>query len=382
MKVVLTTPGRFHTFVLARKLLQLGILDRVISGFPKVLLDREGIPRDKLFTHPWPQVLRHVTLRSGLSNRSLRDYLAYYGRENIDRYAARHMGTPDIYVALSGSGLLSGQAAQAGGAKWICDRGSCHIQVQDRLLHEEYARNGQHYFGIDPRTLERELHEYERADAITVPSQFARSTFIEMGVSPAKVHCVPYGGDTHFFSPVGTPNPDQFDVLFVGALSYQKGIPDLFAAFRRLKHPAKRLILIGSQTQDWQYLQRNMPPNTEIRGHVPHAHLKTIMSSAHVLVLPSIQDGFGMVMGEALACGCPVIASENTGARDLYTDGEEGYIVPTRDPTSIADRLQHIADSPTLRENMSEKALAHMQILGGTRQYAEHMVSVFQNVLR
>jgi glycosyltransferase involved in cell wall biosynthesis len=79
-----------------------------------------------------------------------------------------------------------------------------------------------------------------------------------------------------------------------------------------------------------------------------------------VFVLPSIEDGFGMVIGEAMACGCPVIASVNTGASELISDAVDGFIVPIRSPELIADRLQMLADNPELRQRMGSAALARM----------------------
>jgi glycosyltransferase involved in cell wall biosynthesis len=105
--------------------------------------------------------------------------------------------------------------------------------------------------------------------------------------------------------------------------------------------------------------------------------LKEIMSASDVMVLPSVEEGLALVLAQAMACGCPVIASENTGASDLFTDGREGFIVPIRDPHAIAQRLQLLADSPDLRLRMSHAAMERVKSLGGWAQYGEKMYEVF-----
>ena len=68
------------------------------------------------------------------------------------------------------------------------------------------------------------------------------------------------------------------------------------------------------------------------------------MSSSHVLVLPSVEEGLALVQAQAMACGCPLISSTNTGGEDLFSDGVEGFLVPIRSPEAIAERLQQLAD--------------------------------------
>ena len=89
-----------------------------------------------------------------------------------------------------------------------------------------------------------------------------------------------------------------------------------------------------------------------------------------------------MVIGEAMACGCPVIATTNTGASELITDGQEGFIVPIRSPVLIADRLQQLADNPNLRNRMGESALARVNELGGWNSYGDTWVSILNKLNR
>jgi glycosyltransferase involved in cell wall biosynthesis len=95
------------------------------------------------------------------------------------------------------------------------------------------------------------------------------------------------------------------------------------------------------------------------------------MSRSHVLALASVEEGLALVQGQAMACGCPVVATMATGAEDLFTDGVEGFIVPDRDAAALAGRLQQLADDPALRGRMSAAALARVKHLGGWDRYGE-----------
>jgi glycosyltransferase involved in cell wall biosynthesis len=121
--------------------------------------------------------------------------------------------------------------------------------------------------------------------------------------------------------------------------------------------------------------------DVRLLGPVPHHALKQIMGASDVLVLPSVEEGLALVLAEALACGCPVIASTNTGAADLISQGREGFIVPIRSPDVVAERLQRLARSPDLQRSMSQAALAKARAIGGWRDYGDAMMEVYGRLL-
>ena len=118
-----------------------------------------------------------------------------------------------------------------------------------------------------------------------------------------------------------------------------------------------------------------------ITGHMPQEKLKEIMSRSHVMVLPSVEEGLAMVQAQAMACGCPVIATKNTGAQNLYVDQKEGFIVPIRQPNIIAEKLQYLADHPDIRKSMSMLALARVREMGGWRTYGDMTASMLKNAM-
>jgi glycosyltransferase involved in cell wall biosynthesis len=379
MKVTLSTLGKFHSFDLARQLYSRGALRAIYSAYPAFKLRGEGLPSRLVHTFPWLHAPFMAFPRNRLSARANQAW-EYLDRISFDRYVSLRMPECDVFVGLSSSSLRSGRAAQRRGAVYVCDRGSSHIRYQDGLLREEHARWGLP-FAIDPRVIAREEAEYATADCITVPSHFAVRSFIEAGVPKEKLRRLPYGVDLSRFDAVGRPDPNRFDVLFVGGMSLRKGIPYLIQAYRTLQHPAKSLTFVGSASHGLiAQLKKHgiWEDSARVVGSVPQGELKQIMSKSHVMVLPSVEDGFGMVLAQAMACGCPVIGSRNTGTEDILSaDASEGFVVPIRDSEAIARRLQQLADDADMRDRMSRAALDRVKHLGGWRDYGSQALDAY-----
>jgi starch synthase len=123
------------------------------------------------------------------------------------------------------------------------------------------------------------------------------------------------------------------------------------------------------------------PDDAKVLGHLPQAQLKDLMSRSHALVLPSIEEGLALVQAQAMACGCPVIGTDHTGSEDLYTDGQEGFIVPIRRADLIAERLTQLADQPDLRARMSQAALLRVKQTGGWHAYGDSAMAIYQELL-
>jgi glycosyltransferase involved in cell wall biosynthesis len=375
MKIIQATFGTFHHFELASELDRRGHLDRIYSTFPWQRLKREGVARGKVEMFPWLHTAQMLLERRVRLSARLREELQYRNGTTFDEWIARRIPECDALVALSGAALKSAATVKARGGRYVCDRGSTHRLFQRDLLREEQARWGQPALPEETREEAREEQIYALADAIVVPSQVARRSFLERGHDPATVHAIPYGVRLEKFSKTGDPpsGPDApFEVLFVGGVSLRKGVPYLLQAFAALRHPRKRLRVIGSMSAAFEPVLASLPrEQVEFLGALPQPQLVDYMSRSHVLVLPSIEEGLALVQGQALACGCPVIATTATGGEDLFTDGIEGFIIPVRSPAAILDRLQRFLDDPTLRGRMSEAALRRVQSIGGWHQYGD-----------
>lgn len=379
MQVIQSVCGTFWHFDLANELESLGYLKRVYSSFPWMRLRREGVPRERVRTFPWihgPWMAAH---RYGIMPHGIANQTAVLNARIFDAWVASRIEDCDALIALSGCGLLAGQAVQRRGGRYVCDRGSSHIRYQSRILEEEYSRWGFKGEKVDPRVVGREEKEYAEADAITVPSEFARRTFIQLGINENKLRTIPFGVSLDRFRKTADPRPSSFEVLFAGTVGIRKGIPYLLNAFANLKHPMKRLRLAGPvEPQMRSLFSRFDLTNVDVLGRQTQEELARWMNVSHVMVLPSVEDGFGLVMAQAMACGTPVIASENTGGSDLFTDGVEGFVVPIRSPEAICERLTLLASNTDLQRQMAAAARSRVERLGGWKDYGRHYADFLQ----
>lgn len=381
MKVCLITIGRFSMIDLARQMLRLGALERLFTAYPKFKLKGDDIPFAKIDSFPWIQG-PYMAFPSLRNHPHLGKFLAWHSHELLDHYASMRMPDCDILVGLSGSTLQSGINAKKRGTVFVCHRGSSHIVNQDKVLQAERKRWAFEDDPVDPRKVAKELAEYEAADHITVPSSYARRTFIEQGIAPEKVTTTPYGVDLSRFKQTAEPDPNRFEVLFVGGEGLRKGLADLIVAFSRLKHPQKHLKVVGGVPNTYrQFLSRFPLNHVEFTGSVPQSELKDIMSRSDIMVLPSLEEGMAAVQGQALACGCPVIVTPNAGAEDLITDGVEGRITPFGEVEKLTTLLQEFADDRPMRQNMRHHALQRVKSLGGWNTYGDHCYQLYAQLI-
>jgi glycosyltransferase involved in cell wall biosynthesis len=377
MRVSLAVFGVFHHFELAHQLRQHGHLQKIYSTFPWLRLKREGLPREYVETFPWYHTGALALARYGMYPSRWTETTDWWHGLAFDAWLTRRIPEMDALIAISGAGLAAGRRVQSRGGKYICDRGSTHARLQGQMLEEEFLRWKLPLQTHDERDTQREEEQYAMADCITVPSQFVARSFVQQGVPPEKLRVIPYGVRLDRFTPQGRPAADTFQVLFAGQICLRKGVPDLLEAFARLRHPRKRLWMAGAVQPEMRSLLPRLPlEQVEFLGVLSSEELARRCSASHVLALPSLEEGLALVQAQAMACGCPVIATSHTGAEDLFADGKEGFLVPIRDPQTLADRMQQLADDPLLQQCMSAAALERVRSLGGWRDYGDRWVQL------
>ncbi|HEY9138052.1 MAG TPA: glycosyltransferase family 4 protein [Terriglobus sp.] len=382
MRIVQTVFGVFHHFDLARELYRRGHLERIYSSWPWKRIQREGIPHDKVKTFPWVHTPEFVLKRAKLLPRPVEDLTGYLNALTLDEYTTRTLPECDALIGISGSSLKAGRLLQTRGGVFFCDRGSSHQRYQEQIVSDEYRRWGVDAPVSDPRDTAREEEIYAVANGITVPSSFAARSFVEMGFAAEKIHIIPYGVRLERFKPTGEPPTDRLELLFVGNVGLRKGIPYLLEAFARLKHPNKRLRVVGAMSREMPPVLERLPKdNVEILGILPQQQVAEMMSQSHLLVLPSVEEGLALVQGQALACGCPVLATTNTGGEDLFQDGVEGFIVPIRDVDALLHRMEQIADEPAVQQRMRAAGLERVKHLGGWETYGDRWEALLQKSL-
>ena len=202
--------------------------------------------------------------------------------------------------------------------------------------------------------LERKEQELQLADHFFVASSMTQRSLLDVGIPTDKISVIPYGAPIDYFTP--QPKPDNiFRVIFAGRSTPRKGVHYLLQAWKELKLPDSELVLVGGNLMpsEWfssyQDICRHIPS-------VPHFKLNSYYSSANVLVFPSLVEGFGLVLTEAMACGIPIITTPNTAGPDLITDGVEGFIIPIRDVEALKEKLEWCYLHPQELADMGKKA--------------------------
>jgi len=342
---------------------------RFISYLPRQRTRRDGIPDHaslSLFYRLLP-----------LSAAALFRYLPKLQNHSIERIFSRtdlsiaaRLPRCDVLIGLSAMTVGAALAARERyGAKVVIERGSRHVLSQQELVRAGGARLSELY-------LTRELASYRVADRIGLPSSHAVQSFVDQGEPPERLFQNAYGVDLRQFTP--SPRPDgPIKMLFVGQWSIRKGADIMTAALERL--PNMHLTHVGTQAD--QPFPSN--PRFATLGHLPHAALGEAMKHHHMLLLASREDGFGMVLLEALASGLPVVASTMTGAPDLRAAIEAPEWVELVEPANVeslvtgieivADRL---ATGPADRELLSSTDRAFWSWRSYAERYRDYVYTL------
>lgn len=376
MRVNIAGLTGLHPLDLARELHKQGVLAKYYTALPAFRVT--GLPGANVASRP-VLLLPHVVLRyAGL--RRFERHLDWSTTEAFDRWLCRTFDPCDVFHVLSSYGLRAIRRAKSLGALTVCDHGSSHIRFQAELLRDEASRCGVDAPEVDPRFIDKEEAEYREADVIFVPSTFARRSFIQAGVDPGKVVVIPYGVRLEEYFP--TQKRDEvFRVLCVATLTVRKGIGYLLEAASRLALPNSEVVLRGTAVAESKQLLARYDGHFRLQPPVPRHELRELYSQASVLVLPSVEDGFGLVIAQAMACGVPVIATTHTGGPDLITDGKDGFIVPVRSASAIAERIEYLYSHPEERAAMGRAALEKVRSLRGWGQYADQVLHTYRERL-
>jgi glycosyltransferase involved in cell wall biosynthesis len=200
--------------------------------------------------------------------------------------------------------------------------------------------------------------EPQMADMVVAASSFTRKSLVEKGVDGGKIVVVPYGSDSRLGAApeLGKMAGNRQRILFVGQMGQRKGLSYLLEACEGMGMAGRELRVCGRGFDIDPEIRRSKPDWLTIRRDLTEGELAREYSEADVFVLPSLVEGFGLVILEALSFGVPVVTTTSTGAPDVMTDGEEGFIVPPRDSGALRNCIARVLDSEGLRAAMSGKA--------------------------
>jgi glycosyltransferase involved in cell wall biosynthesis len=196
---------------------------------------------------------------------------------------------------------------------------------------------------------------FAMADAVICASSFTQHSLAAAG-SKAPAHVVGYGVDLDLFSArTVAPSAKPLTVGFVGALSQRKGARYLLGALAALPKGSAKLILYTRAAVDRDLLRGFESVDIEIKGGLSDVQLAADLKRCDMVALPSIAEGFGLVILEAMACGVPVLCTTSTGGADFIQHRQNGLLIA---PGSAALIEQELAWAITHRDELFQMGQA------------------------
>lgn len=382
MSICISVYGRFHAFQLAKALEEENMLDRLITSMPMGYTEKFGINKPHIKSLAFNEIVKRCWQKLPHSIKKHIDLRAYF-QERFDLRVKKHITkTSKIFVGWSGSSLASIEHAKKLGMKTIVERGSTHIQYQHDTLQKAYQKLNLTCTELPhPKTIERELAEYEAADYISIPSQFVKKTFIEKGITEKKLIVNPYGVDLNHFEQT-EKNDDVFRIIFCGKSCVRKGTIYLLEAFKQLNLANSELWLVGHVADEIKpLLKKYQQSNIHFKGSFHEFELANLYSQSSVFCLPSIEEGLAMVIPQAMACGLPVICTENSGGGEIIRDKTEGFIIRTCNTEALAEKITWLYENQHEAKIMGEAGKIKVREGFSWGDYGNRMVKTYQEIL-
>ncbi len=376
MKITYASPNASHHYHLAKALDNHHSLSTLISGWPRFASrSRHLVLNAKLIRADCFMICALLLGRFGGS----RDLWYNLVNLSLDNRSFSFAEQSDVFIYYRSCGLNTNKRLKKSGANVICvvEEVNSHVLNAHQLVLDEYMKIGLPASEcMHPYDLRKRLDAYQVSDFILCPSTFVQRSLVKYGIPASKIIVNPYGMAPVISEQWLAPKRDNevFRVLYVGQINIRKGLRYLVEAFKIIDHPRKELVIVGPVTPVTGLERTSIPENVFFTGVLKGKALSNQYRRASVFVLPSVEEGMALVIGEALSSGLPVVATTNTGAEDIISNGEQGFIVPPCDKQAIADALQVLIDDPGLLERMTKSCLHKASNISTWNTAAENLI--------
>ena len=213
--------------------------------------------------------------------------------------------------------------------------------ISKHSIEEEYE------FSLSNESIEALSSEAQLADYVICASSVTKDSLVTDNIPSSKIKVIPYGVDLELFPyKERERETNTFKVIFIGSLNQRKGVTYLLDAVDGLSNV--ELIIVTRGIFDSNLLSSYNTKKIHLYQNIPHADLLGLLHRADCFILPSLVEGFGQVILEAMSTGLPVIVTENTIAKDLIEDRINGFIVPIRCSKSIREHILFLQNNPSL----------------------------------
>ncbi|MGE9271141.1 MAG: glycosyltransferase family 4 protein, partial [Verrucomicrobiales bacterium] len=320
------------------------------SGYPEwKLSEADGV---RVRSHAWRTLVTYglhskVPERFRPSNRSL----FRWQDDGFDRWVGKVLESADFHHGIPGQCLRAFRRARELGVPTVLNHATGPVTQLAEILQPEYDRIGKKVSrdgGFGQGYLDRVAAEWELSDYHCCASSIVKEQLVAEGVEASRIGVVGYGADPSVWNrdtsagkgPVRGDAP--FRILFAGQLSLRKGIRFLLEALEAAGKKDWKLDCFGPVSEETAMDREGYQGQIPVQYHGPcsQERLAQEMHRSDVLVLPSLEEGFGLVVVQALACGLPCLVSDRVGAKDLIRHRQNGSVVPVGDSEALFEELQ------------------------------------------
>jgi glycosyltransferase involved in cell wall biosynthesis len=305
-----------------------------------------------LRTNPWREAVR-LLVGKLTRDEIINDKVFHWMRDGFDQWVADQMKPPvKMVYAYETECLETFTAARQAGIRTVLDLPSPEHDYVEDLLYREYekfpellTRGRRHFRTLQAERTARRHEEFRLADVVLANSDLTARTWAGAGLDRAKIRVVRLGAP----APVpqaaqgGSRGEGPLRLIWAGTFSVRKGAHYLLEAWKRWQPgEAAQLDIYGSERLP-QKLLASLPAGMVLHGPVARAQLLEAFERADLLVFPTLCDGFGLVVTEALSRGLPVLTTQQAGASDLIVDKVNGLIVEAGNADSLMQGLDWAA---------------------------------------
>ena len=382
MNISIIVGGRFHAFNLAEQLNNNKNLKQLITTYPKYFIKKNyGIDKKKIQS----VILKEIIQRSFLNKiYNFNDKLI----EHFDNKAQKLIDFKDldILIGWSSFSLKSFQLGKNNKCLKILERGSTHIDFQTNIMKEEYLINNLTPNLPSKYIIDKEKMEYQLADHIMVPTEFARQTFLIRGFPEKKIIKIPYGVDLKEFQKKKSNKKKGllFRIIYTGTLSIRKGVLYLLKSFEELNLKNSQLLMIGNVDSEIKLKINKYRSNKKIvfKKSISQSKLSEQYSSSNVFITCSIEEGLSMVQLQAMSCGLPIICTPNSGGDEIVDNGIDGFILPIRDIKELKKKILYLYNNQSICFEMGMRAQKKIKDSFSWETYGKNVISTYQKLLK
>lgn len=223
--------------------------------------------------------------------------------------------------------------------------------------------------------------EIELSNYILLPSKFVEKSYLYSNVSPNKLIRIPYGVDVDKFKcQTRMSHNGIVNLLYVGQVTYYKGLHHLLPIIRdRYADKVKLTMVGGYDKNDFLYKEYGKATNVEFRGFVPNVELPKYYQDADAFIIPSLGEGYGLVILEALSSALPVLCSANCGGNDAIKNGYNGYVFEAGNDEDMINKIDefilHFSSLSEFSENARVTSLSY-----SWEKYEQRVIAFFREL--